>query len=216
MNSTDQLDTFEAALLTELRREVAEHPAEPSAPAPALRRPPRRRLRVAALAAAAVAAFVATVLGVGGPAGTGSLASAAYAVEKAPDGGVVVTIHALEDAAGLETALADEGVDATVDFEADGLGEADPHGGIRYEFNLPLGNAPAGTRPWSFDMDELCGPLDPAPATLEHAGDDWVLTIPAGSPLLSRRLAINTDGEGQLLVSYDGSEPGTGCMVFGD
>ena len=27
MNSTDQLDTFESALLTELRREVADHPA---------------------------------------------------------------------------------------------------------------------------------------------------------------------------------------------
>ena len=50
MNSPSQLDSFETALLAELRREVAEHPAIAPVPAPARR--PRRRLRLAAVGAA--------------------------------------------------------------------------------------------------------------------------------------------------------------------
>ena len=45
MNSNIQLDTFETALLAELRREVAEHPA-PAPPPTAQSRGPRRRLRL--------------------------------------------------------------------------------------------------------------------------------------------------------------------------
>jgi hypothetical protein len=130
---------------------------------------------------------------------------------------VVVTIHALEDAPGLEAALSAQGVDATVNFDGDGVGEADPQGGTMYAYGLPMDSGPTGPRTGPQpSMEELCGPLDPDPATLEHVADGWVLTMPAGSPLLSRRIAILTDPQGGLVVSYAGTQPGTGCMIFGD
>src|SRR3954454_4099860 len=113
MNSTDQLDSFEAALLTELRREVTEQPA--LAPVPARR--PRTRLRLAAIGAAGVAASVVAVFGVGSSGG-----APAYAVEKNSSGDVIVTVHRLDDASGLEGALRAKGIDADVSYDADGFG----------------------------------------------------------------------------------------------
>src|SRR3954463_2599645 len=113
MNSTDQLDSFEAALLTELRREVTEQPA--LAPVPARR--PRTRLRLAAIGAAGVAASVVAVFGVGSSGG-----APAYAVEKNSSGDILVTVHRLDDASGLEGALRAKGIDADVSYDADGFG----------------------------------------------------------------------------------------------
>lgn len=93
------LDTFERSLLTELRAHVAARGPARS----------RRRRWAWAAAPAGAAAAVAVALTLGGP-------SPAYAVDEAGDGDIVVTIHRLDDAAGLEKALRAEGVDADVDY----------------------------------------------------------------------------------------------------
>jgi hypothetical protein len=97
------LDTFEQSLLLELRRHVVAQ--TPSLPAT------RRRWIAGGLAglvtAGAAAVFISLGTGVAGP-------TAAYGVESQPNGDVVVTVHDLADASGLERALADEGVHADV------------------------------------------------------------------------------------------------------
>jgi hypothetical protein len=102
------LDTFEQSLLNELRQHVVTRAA--------VRATPRRRrsvglaaggLAACGLVAAAVALSIAT--NVVGP-------SAAYAVESAPNGDVVVTVHDLSDAGGLEGALAAKGISASITF----------------------------------------------------------------------------------------------------
>ena len=100
------LDTFEQSLLSELRQHVAARtPARTTS-----RRRRTARIAVGGLATAGAAA-VALSLGTGvvGP-------SAAYAVESEPNGDVVVTVHYLADADGLEGALAAKGVHANVTY----------------------------------------------------------------------------------------------------
>jgi hypothetical protein len=99
------LDHFEQSLLTDLRAHVAERGASTA-------RTPRRSRRwpwvaVPAGAAAAVAGAVVFVLA----------PTAAYAVSES-GGEVVVTITRLDDAAGLERALAQHGITAEVDYSA--------------------------------------------------------------------------------------------------
>lgn len=100
------LDNFESALLSELRTHVAERAVE----APPARRPFKRRLTALAAAAAAATAVLA-----------GSIAlrpDAAFAVEREPNGDVVITIDRLPESEALERALADKGVDAKVSHDA--------------------------------------------------------------------------------------------------
>ncbi|WP_426592566.1 hypothetical protein ACPPVS_12390 [Cellulomonas sp. McL0617] len=98
------LDTFEQSLLTELRQHVAAH------------RPDRRRQTVARLAwgGLAAAGAAAAVVGIVGASVFGP--SPAYAVESQANGDVVVTVHDLADAHGLEQALAVKGVRADVTY----------------------------------------------------------------------------------------------------
>jgi hypothetical protein len=101
------LDTFEQSLLLELRRHiVAQTPAHPAA---------RRRWIAGGLAGLATAGAAAVVIslatGVAGP-------TAAYGVESQPNGDVIVTVHDLADASGLERALAAKGVHADVRYVA--------------------------------------------------------------------------------------------------
>jgi hypothetical protein len=96
------LDSFEAALLGELRGAVADRHATAS----------RRRLRASAATAAAAVATAAV-------AAVSLTSSPAFAVQQHPDGDVVVTIDRLSDAAGLERALAEHGVTAHVEYRAD-------------------------------------------------------------------------------------------------
>ena len=96
------LDTFEQSLLTELR----EHVARASVSAP-----PRRRRAVGVAAGALVAGAVAVGI-VSNVAG----ASAAYAVESAPNGEVFVTVHDMSDANGLTHALATKGINARITY----------------------------------------------------------------------------------------------------
>lgn len=114
--STTPLDHFEQSLLTELRHHVADRAG--------VRRP---RRRVAALAAAVVTA---------GSVGAAALLlhpDPAFAVDTAPGGDVVVTIKSLDDAAGLERALAEHGVEAQVS-----------HDGAPVAVERAPGGAPAG------------------------------------------------------------------------
>jgi hypothetical protein len=228
MNSSTQLDTFETALLAELRREVEEHPAP--AVAPAVRRP-RRRLRLAAVGATGVAASVVAVFGLGSSGG-----APAFAVEKNSAGDVIVTVHRLDDAGGLEKALRAKGIDADVSYDADGFGPTigiGPDGKPLPEDQLPPPGADAagggdqghveiqgGTGPGHTESgpqaarpgggDDPCG-LGGDPATLTQQGSDWVLTIPADSPLQDRHVEIGTDSTGALSVAYAGDEPHSMC-----
>ena len=187
-----ELDTFESALLQELRSEVTR-----SASAPPRSARGRRRLALGA-AAAAVTGVVAVALG----AGPGS--TPAYAVTEDDAGDVVVTVHELQDAAGLEDALRAHGIDADVTFD-----DRRPEPG-RVQFPLPEGGIHAPSDHGGPALLGLggCGvDLDTPAAKLEHPGSDWVLTVPAGSPLMTRPVQIAADGSGDLSVIYvvDGS-----------
>ena len=112
---------FEDRLLGELRALVAERgvaEAEASTGTPAWRRAPRL-----ALAGAAVTATVAAALIVS--AGGGDT-SAAYAVEPQPEGMVSVEIRSLEDEKGLEEALGEVGIPASVTYLAAGTACKEP------------------------------------------------------------------------------------------
>ncbi len=99
------LDTFEAALLHELRAHV-----EQRASVPVVRRPFGRSVATLAAAAAVIAAV--------------SLASVTFrpspavAVERGADGDGVVTVTDWSQAEGLEQALAEQGVTADVEYLA--------------------------------------------------------------------------------------------------
>jgi hypothetical protein len=223
MNNPTQLDSFETALLTELRREVAERPTP--APVPAVVRRPKRRLRLAAAAATGVAASVVAVFGLGGSGG-----SPAYAVDENNAGDVTVTVRRLDDAAGLEAALKARGIDATVRYDADGLGtpselgadgdaapSADSAGAsFPNEYDVPDNSGQvdqAGPALQSETGPDLCG-LGTDPATLSRQGSDWVLRIPSDSPLHSRHVDIGTDADGALSVLYEGTQPGSTCSLL--
>jgi hypothetical protein len=245
MNSTSQLDPFESALLAELRREVAEHPA------PVVRPRPGRRRRLAAFGVAGIAATAAAVFSLGSGGG-----SPAYAVETTSSGEVIVTVHRLDDADGLQQALRAQGIDADVSYNADGPGAAvgigpdgslgsdgdvaparpadgsgamggatgTEHGKGHVESNsgsISSGDSASDTteaQPLPDGSgDDPCGlgaDLGNEPATLTQDGSDWVLRIPADSPLQDRHVEVGTDAAGTLSVTYAGDDPGSMCGVI--
>ncbi|GAA5142938.1 hypothetical protein GCM10023340_07250 [Nocardioides marinquilinus] len=245
------LDPFETALLAELRREVATRAAQATPTSrPSRRRPPwwAGAASVAAVGAAfaVVTALAATpdrapsdgVAAQPGVTQTERLRPAAFTVRTDADDDVVVAIRRFEDAAGLEAALAEHGIDAEVAFDADRpAGEpalpdsapdagpvlpyvpvdpADPEAGGSLGVNEP-GNvySPGPGDPVAGDV----GPLDPygcgldAAAGLSHEGGVWRLRIPAGSPLRDRPIEIVTAGDARIGVSYPGTRAGTRCAV---
>lgn len=193
MTTRAPLDSFESALLSELRDVVAER----SATQPRRRRKP---VLVAVAAATTVAASVGAVvlgLGTGGPA-----PAAAYSVSAEDDGDIVVQIRRLDDADGLERALAEHGItaevsyggetDACVQFPAEDdegpcsvSDEQDPGAGP--ELNTEPDLSGPSTEALPADPGDLgadpCGFGENPPSTLRRAGDGWTLTIPADSPL---------------------------------
>lgn len=197
----DDFDTFDQALLTELRQVAAEN-----APVPVRRTRRRWALSGAGLAAAAVTAFGVTTLG----------SSAAYAVEENGDGDVVITIKELSDADGLEKALADHGIVADVDYDAEAGGPGD----IRFD---PSAEVPEGIEPGpggTFEQEVesearleahsesgesgdlppegfACGDFDHMPFTTDLKGDEYVITIPGDSVLRESdaELKITTSGD---------------------
>ena len=116
--SSQPLGNFEELLLAELSAVVAQHAADlgtdpvpgGAGPAPAPRRA-RRLLVPATLAAAVIAAAAFGVIHTGARTGA---AYAAYAVDKQPDGSVLITVRDASRLAGLPARLADVGLPAQV------------------------------------------------------------------------------------------------------
>ncbi|MFI2708131.1 hypothetical protein ACH5WX_11345, partial [Nocardioides sp. CER28] len=105
------LDSFEQSLLTDLREHVASRGTASARHTGRTRRTRRTRRRWALAAVpAGVAASVAVALSLGG-------SPSAYAVGTTAGGDVVVTIHRLDDAAGLEHALRAHGIRADVRYD---------------------------------------------------------------------------------------------------
>lgn len=129
---------FARRLRAELKSVVAERGAEQAARMAASNLQPkpsrRRRGLRAGVAAAAVAAGATLALLIN--AGGGG-ARAAFAVEAQPGGKISVEVRSLEDPAGLETALEEAGISASVSYLASGTTckeprfQAEPGAGAR-------------------------------------------------------------------------------------
>lgn len=161
------LDSFESALLTELRTHVAQRSATRHA-----RRPIARHVAAMA-AAAAVAGAIATGLVALRP-------DPAFAVENQADGDIVVTVIELSDAAGLEHALAREGVTAEVTYQADVVNPSDLDRGGPTTDCPPVGAItidPADNGGFTFTLDAQYVTSHDAVLHLTAAGgrnaDDW-------------------------------------------
>lgn len=112
---TRPLDSFESALLAELRSVVAGPEIDPgTATGTATEIPTERPARWRRLLAPALVAAAATVVAVVVVPGLGS--SPAYAVTEGNDGEVHVRVDRLEDAAGLERALAAHGIASDITY----------------------------------------------------------------------------------------------------
>ncbi|GAB3034445.1 hypothetical protein GCM10011376_20430 [Nocardioides flavus (ex Wang et al. 2016)] len=105
----DELDAFETRLLVELRREVATTPSTEAAPSSVRTR--RRALAVAAGVAATAVLAVVLVPGLG--------TTPVYSVQEGNAGEIEVEINRPEDAAGLERALEEHGIEADITYLPD-------------------------------------------------------------------------------------------------
>ncbi len=121
-----QDDSFEERLLARLRTEVAARGAAEEASASHHTRAPawrRRAPRLALGSLAAVASVVAVLLAISA---SGDNTPAAFAVEAEPESPVSVEIRSLEDAEGLEEALGEAGIPASVNYLAAGTACREP------------------------------------------------------------------------------------------
>lgn len=197
------LDTFQSALLDELRTEVAARQARAA-------RTRGRRWSRSAAAAALVAVATGSWLAV-----SVSAPTPAYAVTTEADGDVVVRIHDVQDLAGLEQALAEEGVTSAVSGFAvdpghrvvlgDELAQVRDTGGA--------GEPGEGTV-WSDDAacGLQAGQRGAALPVQVARPDDYVITLDGDVVSSGRTLEVVTISEdgraSQLFVSY--SLSGTG------
>jgi hypothetical protein len=211
--NNDEFDSFDRALLTELRQVAAER-----ATAPVRRTRKRWALAGTGVAAAAVTAFGLTTLG----------SPSAYAVDETGGGDIVITIHELDDADGLEQALADHGIEAEVDYQADGTGTlGEPGLGLADPSDMPDGaelgqgsSVDTGSAEVQADgkgglhvdggeppTNDPCGGLDHMPFDAELRSDDYVITIPADSVLRDQDAVL------QITTSGDVADQVAGLMV---
>ncbi len=127
MNSQSPETGFARRLRAELKSVVAERGAEQAARTAASEPPAkpawRRRGPRIGLAGAAVVGVAAVVLII--DAGGGDT-PAAFAVETQPEGMVSVEVRSLEDPAGLETALEEAGISASVSYLESGMSCKEP------------------------------------------------------------------------------------------
>ena len=140
-----QLDSFESALLGELRTVVADRAPEPGQ---ATNRAGgfRTSRRLVLGAAAAIALALGVVLPT-------AWSTPAYAVQQGPSGDVSVHINRLEDAPGLQAALKRLGVNAQVQY----LGEQMQCTPGRYE---PAPSAPSSRTRFEFGSNGVQVELD--------------------------------------------------------
>ncbi len=159
-----ELDTFETALLGELRQVVAENAVAAQAAAPARARRPRRAW---AAGLGGLATVTAGALGI-----TMLTATPAWSVDvDGRTGEITVKVNRLEGASALEKALAEHGVNAEVTYLAPGLacrggrftddtpsGAGLVVGSESFEVTLPAGAVGAGeTFVLSASVTELPG-----------------------------------------------------------
>ena len=204
MNSTQHhprpLDTFETALLTELRQVVSERSQHPT------RRHTHRP--ATAVAAAAVVAAAVGVFTVGG-------GSPAYAVTTADDGDVVIRIHELSDAAGLERALADRGITADVEYAggAGGSITVDSDGRVTSGESRPEQPEQVPGTGWTSSTGpgagtpeaDPCGVGEEMPISMENDGGDYVITLSGGTIADGNALRVTTfsgDAAATLVTTY--------------
>jgi hypothetical protein len=113
-----QLGAFEEHLLAQLKNVVATRAVDSAVPMTGRStRRPRRRLVLAGGAVIAVAAVAA----VAGPSMFGLHTSAAYAVERDPDGSIRVSIYDYRNPKGLQRRIEAFGVKAAVDYLPAGM-----------------------------------------------------------------------------------------------
>jgi hypothetical protein len=200
------MNSFETALLNELRTIVTERSEQrPRHPlASRLRRPSFIAVPVGVAGAAAAA-----VVGVGALSG----ATAAYAVTTASSGDVVVTINSLSDASGLQSALRADGIDAIVNYDADGsstppipAGSGAVDGGSSASGRAPAGTGPApvtsqsshqssGSASGSSATGSSTSTGDPAPLEIHLSGNGPdTITVPAADVHNGYVLHITTSG----------------------
>lgn len=161
MNQEHPTTRFEDRLLGELRAVVAERGAaapaesEASTGTPAWRSGRRLAFAGAAVTAAAAVGLIVSAGGGDTP--------AAYAVEPRPDGMVSVEIRGLEDANGLEEALGEVGIPASVTYLAAGMAckeprfrrPAAPMGSTHGKVTSGIGRSGGGATVFSISRDTV-------------------------------------------------------------
>ncbi|MDQ6525724.1 hypothetical protein RB608_19060 [Nocardioides sp. LHD-245] len=177
---TRTLDPFEQALLTELRRHVAERDVVPV-------RTGRRRL--AAVGAGILAA---------GSAATGAVLlqpDPAFAVHEDRNGDVVVTISSLKDADGLERALAEHGVDADVSYDAEPFPDAPPIPPSGDAGDAAASGTDSGPSLESHGAGAAPGGAPCGAIAVETDGDGVTFRLPASAIAAESPLRIQLAGE---------------------
>jgi hypothetical protein len=218
LGSPKSLDHFEGALLQELKFVVTERAATGAATPLASRHTKARTgWRVAVAAAAAAAVAVTAQLGFGG-------ASPAFAVSTESDGDVVVVIKRLEDAEGLEAALAAKGIQANVTYgDGSGISFEGPLDNDVLDGDVSLPDGPvAGELEDDEVLDEMedYGVLVDCPTVLlSQEGSDYVVTIPAKSVQPDRVLNIGTNQnqkgeEASLAASWSDQDGEALCVTL--
>jgi hypothetical protein len=184
-----ELDLFERRLMAELQDRFAGRSAldllsgERTGPTRG-----RTRLRVPALAIVIAFILIAAALVTTGH------DQPAYAVIKAPDGDLVVTIHSSKDAEGLERKLRELGVIAQVSFSAGTVNRRTTRSGP------PKGHTRGGPRSQQMIANRI-----PQPIVTQEQGD-WVVTIPGSTlhkiAVLQMYLSSPEASRGCCSVSY--------------
>jgi hypothetical protein len=146
-------------------------------------------------------------------------AAPAFAVDGNPDGSVSLVIKRLDDAHGLEAALAAHGIDATVHFvptpegqvppkpEIDGVW-SDDRPGPGNPCGIDDGPGPAILVPGG---SQALGKNRPELGTIPVGGGDFVLEFPADSPLLDRKVILDVGNPGSFWITYPSSTQGEWC-----
>lgn len=185
MNTETKMNHFESSLLTRLNA-VAD---SRSAHKPLLRKP-----AFMALPAGAVGIAAAAIVGVGALSG----ATAAYAVTTTSNGDILVTINSLSDAAGLQSQLRADGIDANVNYDADTRAILPLGAGAGQ--HPALAESVSGAVPPPGAQTSTSGPgLQPGPDGLEPANVTFsqgtvTLDIPAADVNNGYTLDITTSG----------------------
>ncbi len=147
MTSRPPLNKFEESLLTELRTYAQERSADSAESAVSSHAKPKSRNWLIGVAATGITAIgVAVAFSALAP-------TPAFAIDAQADGSIIVTVRELSDEAKLQEALAERGIEAEVNFNAQSLADgsvvtmSDADGNVSVQVGDPsdLPVEPAGT-----------------------------------------------------------------------